>query len=268
MNLHEQLANTKVYDLAQTYYVGMPHFPTHPPFLFSLTKKHGEFTNPNGSSSAAESIALSGHTGTHIDALNHFSCNGFLFNGRAIEEAQSYSAGVQYSSVDTIAPIVRRGVLLDIAGLMKLDALEHDTAITPTLLDQAVATQRVEIREGDIVLLRTGWARYFSDAARYVNQTRCPGPVLEGAQWLSSRKIFAAGSDTIPFERIPEPNMPVHVHLLVESGIHIIEVLNLEELARDRTYEFLFIAAPLKLRGGTGAPVRPLAFPLETGYEL
>jgi kynurenine formamidase len=53
--------------------------------------------------------------------------------------------------------------------------------------------------------------------------------------------------------------MPVHVHLLVESGIHIIEALNLEELARDRIYEFVFVAAPLKIRGGTGSPIRPLA---------
>jgi kynurenine formamidase len=55
--------------------------------------------------------------------------------------------------------------------------------------------------------------------------------------------------------------MPVHVHLLVDSGIHIIEVLNLEQLARDRVYEFVFVAAPMNIRGATGAPVRPLAFP-------
>ncbi|HEX5229609.1 MAG TPA: hypothetical protein VFW44_17980 [Bryobacteraceae bacterium] len=58
---------------------------------------------------------------------------------------------------------------------------------------------------------------------------------------------------------MPAASMPVHVHLLVESGIHIIEALNLEELARDRVYEFAFVAAPLKIRGGTGAPLRPLA---------
>ena len=51
-----------------------------------------------------------------------------------------------------------------------------------------------------------------------------------------------------------------HVHLLVESGIHLIEVLNLEELARAQVYEFLFVAAPLNIRGATGAPIRPLAF--------
>jgi kynurenine formamidase len=78
---------------------------------------------------------------------------------------------------------------------------------------------------------------------------------------LSSRKIFATGSDTVAFEKMPSPAMSVHLHLLVESGIHIIEVLNLEELARDYVNEFIFVAAPMNIRGGTGAPVRPLAFP-------
>jgi kynurenine formamidase len=74
--------------------------------------------------------------------------------------------------------------------------------------------------------------------------------------------VFAAGSDTIAFERVPSRAMPVHVHLLVESGIHIIEALNLEELAAARVYTFLFVAAPLKIRGGTGSPIRPLAVAL------
>jgi kynurenine formamidase len=86
-----------------------------------------------------------------------------------------------------------------------------------------------------------------------------PGPELEAARWLSERRVFAAGSDTLAFEKVPAARMPVHVHLLVESGIHIIEALDLEELSRDRVYEFVFVGAPLKIRGGTGAPMRPLA---------
>jgi kynurenine formamidase len=76
---------------------------------------------------------------------------------------------------------------------------------------------------------------------------------------LSERGVFAAGSDTVAFERVPTATMPVHVHLLVESGIHIIEALNLEELAREKVYEFVFVAAPMKIRGATGSPIRPLA---------
>ena len=111
-------------------------------------------------------------------------------------------------------------------------------------------------------LIRTGWARYWDDAKRFISEVNSPGPQLAGARWLSERKPFAVGSDTAPFEFTPSPKMEVHVHLLVEKGVHIIECLNLEELSRDRLYEFALIAAPIRLRGATGAPLRPLAFPL------
>jgi kynurenine formamidase len=199
-------------------------------------------------------MTLGGHTGTHIDALSHFSCNGFFYGGVPVEGSQSYS-GVAVNGTETIEPIVRRGVLLDVAGP---DVLPEDLEITPDHLEQA---QKAEVQNGDVVLIRTGWACYFEEGARFVNGVKAPGPGLAAARWLSQRGIFAAGSDTLTFEKVPNPEMSVHVHLLVESGIHIIEVLNLEDLARDRVYEFQFVAAPLKIRGGTGAPVRPLAFP-------
>jgi kynurenine formamidase len=242
----------KMYDLSQPYYTGMPHHPTHPPFMYSLVKKHGDFMAPGEVSSASEAISLGGHVGTHIDALCHFSCCGKLFDGTAVADVQSYGGGVKRLSVDAVQPIVRRGVLIDLA---EDGPLAEDFAITPDLL---ASRTRAKIQEGDVVLLRTGWAQYWDDAAKYIREVRGPGPELAGAQWLSSHGIFAAGSDTIAFEKVPARSMPVHVHLLVEKGIHIIEALNLEELARDGVYEFLFVAAPLKIRGGTGSPVRAL----------
>ncbi len=253
------LNSSRVYDLAQPYFVGMPHFPTHPPFLFGLTKKHGDYVGPGGMSSAADSISLGGHVGTHMDALNHFSCGGKLHGGTEVEPIQSYGGGVNHQSIDTVAPILRRGVLLDIAAQQKVEALPKDFAITPEHLERAERDQGTVVQQGDVVLLRTGWARYYEDAARYISETHCPGIAIGGARWLSSRGVFAAGSDTVALELSPNPAMPVHVHLLVESGIHIIEVLNLEEISRDRVYTFVFMAAPLKIRGGTGAPIRPLA---------
>jgi kynurenine formamidase len=252
-DLLDLIAGARVFDLAQPYFTGMPHYPTHPPFLFGLTKQHGDSVGPAGNSSAADAIALGSHVGTHIDALCHFSCGGKLHGGVDVAPAQSYGGGVREYSVDTIAPILRRGVLLDLAPG---DPLPADCEITPDMLARA---QRSEIRAGDVVLLRTGWARYFEDARRFVNDTREPGPAIAGARWLSQHRIFAAGADTVGFEKLPDPAMPVHVHLLVESGMHIIECLNLEELAAVGVYEFVFVAAPLKIRGATGAPIRPLA---------
>jgi kynurenine formamidase len=262
--LFDRIRRSKVYDLAQPYFVGMPHYPTHPPFLFGLTKKHGDLVAEGGVSSAADSIALGSHVGTHIDALCHFSCGGKLHGGMEAALVQSDAGGIREYSVDTIAPILRRGVLLDVAAHVKTDALPTDFSITPEHLEVAAHAQKVEIRAGDVALIRTGWARFWNDAARYITGgagavPSGPGPELEGARWLSKHGVFAAGSDTVAFERVPAPSMPVHVHLLVESGIHIIEALNLEELARDRIYEFVFVAAPLKIRGGTGSPIRPLA---------
>jgi len=199
------------------------------------------------------------HVGTHIDALCHFSCGGKLFGGVDAAGVQSYTGGLQKYSVDTIPPIVRRGVLLDIARVAGVDVLPADFIITPDRLDQALEQTGVAIQPGDVALLRTGWANYFEDPAKFISQVRGPGPAVAGARWLSGKGVFAAGSDTVAFEKVPDPAMPVHVHLLVESGIHIIECLNLEELAAAQAYEFQFIAAPMKIRGATGAPVRPIA---------
>jgi kynurenine formamidase len=262
--LLDLIGEHRVYDLAHSYFAGMPHFPTHPPFVFGLTRKHGDMIFEGGASSSAESIALGGHVGTHIDALCHYSCDGMLHGGVEANTVQNDSSGFSKLGADTIPPILRHGVLLDIAAQMGLDALPADFAITPEHLDAALKTAKTNIGPGDVVLLRTGWARYFGNTAQFVtggqgHAVTGPGPEIDGARWLSERGVFAAGSDTIAFEKVPAARMPVHVHLLVETGIHIIEALNLEGLSRDRIYEFVFIAAPLKIRGGTGSPMRPLA---------
>jgi kynurenine formamidase len=159
-------------------------------------------------------------------------------------------------AADSIGPIIRRAVLLDIAGLLKTPVLPRDFEVTPEHLDAAAGG--LAIHAGDIVLLRTGWAACFREPARFLSQGHSPGPSSAGARWLSERGLFAAGSDTLTFERVPSETMPVHVHLLVECGIHIIECLNLEELAAEQVRSFVFVAAPLKIRGATGAPLQPL----------
>jgi kynurenine formamidase len=258
------VSGENAYDLGQPYFAGMPHHPNHPAFLMTMMKRHGDYVAKGDVSSASEAITLGGHVGTHIDALCHFSCAGKLHGGIIAAKVQSFTGGMAKYSVDTIPPILRRGVLFDIAGQQGMEALPADFAITPEHLQQAASAAGIAVERGDVVLLRTGWARFWEDPPRYITggsgaDVRGPGPQIDGARWLSERGIFAAGSDTIAFEKVPDSSMPVHVHLLVESGIHIIEALNLEELARDKVYVFDFIAAPMKIRGGTGAPVRPLA---------
>ena len=258
-SLLEQLNQAKIYDLAHPYFIGMPHHPSHPPFLFSLNKMHGDHVLPNGGSYTSEALALGGHLGTHIDALCHFSCGGKLYGGYEVASAQSYTEGMKQHSVDMLEPILRRGILLDIAGQQQVASLPADFEITPEHMETAAHAQGVGVRSGDVVLLRTGWGAFFADAARFAAQMHGPGPSELGARWLSGKGVFAAGSDTVNFELAPSRTMPVHIHLLVESGIYIIECLNLEQLASEKIFEFVFVAAPLKIRGGTGSPIRPFA---------
>jgi len=260
----DAVRNATAIDLGQPYFPGMPHHPAHPPFLFGMTKKHGDFVTEGGVSSAADSLSLGSHVGTHLDALCHFSCAGKMYGGIDVKPIQNDTSGIQRYSIDSIPPILRRGVFLDVAAHLNMEALPVDFAITLDHLESIVKAQKLTIGKGDVVLLRTGWARFWSNAARYISGgsgtvAAGPGPELEGARWLSRKGVFAAGSDTVAFERVPAAEMPVHVHLLVESGIHIIEALNLEELSRRRLFEFAFVATPLKIRGATGSPIRPLA---------
>lgn len=234
----------RIVDLAQPCFAGMPHWPTHPPFACARTKEHGDFVLPGGASSAAELIALGTHVGTHLDALCHFSRNGRLHRGL---DARSLG-------VDTVRPIVARGLLADAAPGGEL---AEDAEITAAHIGEALAPH--EPRAGDAVLVRTGWGRRWRDARRFLNGQRQPGLSLDAARWLSSRGVRAIGADNVALERIPSAEMAVHVHLLVEAGVHILECLNLEHLAQTQAREFLFVAAPLKIEGATGSPLRPFA---------
>src|SRR3954447_14858336 len=137
-------ARARVYDLSFDLHAGVPHFPTHPPFVFGLTKRHGEIVIdlPDGrfASSSADAIATGTHVGTHLDGLGHFSCNGMLF-GDIPASAQSYERGLETYGVDTVAPILRRGVLLDVAGLEGVPILPKDFSIGPQYLEAACQRQ-------------------------------------------------------------------------------------------------------------------------------
>lgn len=270
-HLLRHLKASRVIDLSQPCFQGMPHWPTHPPFARAMTKLHGDYVLDGGASSAAESITMGSHVGTHIDALCHFSKHGLLHGGAEAERVQSEISGLAVHPVDRIAPILRRGILLDVAALFGSEALDAGFEILPGHLDEAELEAGVIIDAGDVVLLRTGWGRFWRDPRRFLNGLVMPGVGLAGARWLTERGVFAVGSDTAAFEKLPSPRMEVHVHLLVDSGVHIIENLMLEdlseELAGSASNEFAILAAPLKLEGATGAPVRPLALMTEDDDE-
>jgi kynurenine formamidase len=159
---------------------------------------------------------------------------------------------------------VAAGVLLDVAAAKGVDVLPAGYEIGASDLAAASAHAGVEIRAGDVVLVRTGWARNFGDPVAFLgHDSGVPGPNEDAARWLSEKGIRATGSDTTAYEHIP-PGMghrllPVHRLLLVDRGINIIEMLNLETISGAAVERFCFVAAPLKIIGATGSPLRPLA---------
>ncbi len=257
------LEGARVYDLGQPMENGMPQSPNHPAFRLALTRRHGDMVRADGSSAAAEIIVTGGHVGTHIDALAHVSFQGQLHGG--IDAAQAQTGGrFGQLGVDTIAPIACRGVLLDVAATKGRDVLDPGYAVTAADLDAAARRAGVRLQPGDAVLVRTGWGSLFGDRAAFVgHDAGVPGPNEEAARWLVSGGAEIVGSDTIAFEEIPpgagHSLLPVHRFLLFERGVHIVETLNLEELGRAGVSEFLFFASPLRIVGGTGSPIRPVA---------
>ena len=258
------MTEPRVYDLAQPLEPATPTSPNHPPFRMALMRRHGDTVRADGASAASELFTMGGHTGTHMDALAHVSSRGLLHGGVDAAEA---SRGGRFTTlgIDTVPPIVCRGVLLDVPALLGSAQLEPAHAITAEELERCCERQGVEVREGDAVLVRSGWpvGRWQDPVAFVGHATGVPGPDESAARWLASRRIRVTGADTIAYEWLGpgagHSLLPVHTILLVEHGIHIIEVMDLEALARDRVHEFRFIAAPLKMVGATGSPVRPLA---------
>ncbi|MEO5321150.1 cyclase family protein [Arthrobacter sp. CC3] len=257
------LSNTsRVYDLAVRYENGMTHHAAHRPYSFELVTKHGDHAYPGGISSAMEFITLGAHVGTHVDAPGHISLDGCVSNGRDIMSQQDARTGVGVGSVEELPPLYGPAHLVDGEKIFGREMTPKD-GFGAEELEEWFATRATPAKDS-IVLFRTGWMKFWEDSDRYLGrEAGLPGVKLSGAKWLSDRGVRAVGADSVNFEHKPEltvPSLSVHVHLLVEKGIPIMESLNLEQLAADEVYEFFFAASPLRIGGGTGAPIRPLAF--------
>lgn len=254
------LSGAPVIDLGQPLEKGMPCSPSHPGFSMALIHRHGDGVDRIGGSGSNELIVTGGHVGTHIDALCHVSRDGRLHGGIDPATAMANSRYAVYG-IDTVVPFLCRGVLADIPRMHGVDRLAPGYGITPA--DLGAALTGIEVAPGDVVLVRTGWPQLYADPVAYLGHgTGVPGLTEQAAELLAGLGVRAVGSDTIATDQIPagggEP-LPAHYLLLVDHGIHIIEVLNLEELAGSGATEFLFIAIPLKITGATGSPIRPLA---------
>ena len=253
--------DVRIFDLALQLEPGMPRHPHHTPFSFALAKSHGESNYPNGVSTAMETFSMGAHLGSHVDALGHVSLAGEGYGGVTMAEHQTPTQGLDALSTLDVPPLIGPGHLLDAERLLGRQLTPAD-GIGPHELETWFADKPAP-GPGSIFLVRTGWLRHWPDSEAYIAlRTGLPGVTRAGAEWLSSRGIIAGGSDTMNFEHKPDPtvvSLSVHVHFLVEKGIYIMESLNLDPLAEHGVTDFTFVALPLRLKGGTGSPLRPIA---------
>ncbi|MBI2755534.1 MAG: cyclase family protein [Chloroflexi bacterium] len=240
----------------------MPQLPGAPRFLLNLLRRHGDVYREDGLSAANELLVTICHAGTHIDAIGHISVDGVLHGGILAQDAQIGTAGLQHLDIDSVAPIVRRGVLLDVAGMLGVPALAPAQGIDAAMLADAANRAQVTIEPGDAVLVRTGWGAFWDEPDRYVSLTEgLPGPNLNGARWLVERGITLTGADCLMYEafHLARNALPVHAFLLQQHGVYLVENMLLETLAQANVTEFLLIILPLRLAGATGSPIRPIA---------
>ena len=254
---------TRAYDLARPYVVGMPQSPNHPAYWRAMPRRHGDAVRADGGSAANDLITFGTHVGTHIDALGHVSQDGLL-HGEVDAAAAQVAGAFPDHGIHVFPAGLYRGLLLDVPAALGVATCEPGYEITADDLDGALALTGAIPDPGDVLLVRSGWGARWDEGPGYVGAvTGVPGVAAKGARWLASHRPRAVGADSIAFERLEAGKghalLPAHRILLVETGINIIETMNLESIASDGVREFTLVLAPLPLMGATGSPLRPLA---------
>ncbi|CUR58812.1 putative cyclase [metagenome] len=261
--LVQQLGSARSIELEHGRYVGAPIYPAHwPGFVYTLHRHH-EVVAGGKRTSASGTITMQEHSGTHIDALCHQAVEMEMFGGVAVTPEVQTPRGFTQLGAETIAPIFRRGVLLDVAAVHGVAVLPDGYLVTEADLVQAADRAGVRLQEGDCVLVRTGNGSRYHDPDPQVYLAG-PGVGPDAARWLASHRPHLCGADNVAFDVTdhvdPElGSLPCHTVLIYEAGIYILENLDLEELSAAGASEFLLVCLPLKLQGVTGSPVRPIA---------
>jgi kynurenine formamidase len=275
-DLVRAVKGARVFDLSFTWNDRAPVLGLNPPYAFALNRTHQTtheiFGQAPGSrvSWASDIMYFSGQHGSPtLDAIGHIGRDLKLYGGVDGVAATSTPAGIgnrlgiEHFPVDLM---LNRAVILDVARQLaggRPDPLPPGFEITGSHLDQTAKAQGVEVRPGDSLLIRTGWGQFFArDNAKFLGE-QSPGPGQDAARWIIDRKVRLAGNDTATFEKRPaaygKELFSVHMMLLADSGIYIMESANLEPLGDARVGVALLVVTPLKIEGATGSPLRVLA---------
>ena len=258
----------KVYPLGlpqQRY--GVPVYPYRgAPQRLTLTSQTDEGMNAAygcapGVGANEDVLVLPSHSVTHMDALCHVFADGTIYNGFPVDGFRSHD-GATRCGIEKVRGFAGRAVLLDLCAHFGVDWLPGGQVITSADLEACRSAQGVEMRTGDILLVRTGFVDHFLADQHAAESGGQAGLGFDAVEFVRSHDLAAVGADNGAIESIPFDRnvfLGVHIELLVKMGVPLLEHLKLSELAADRCYTSLLVVAPLLVTGATGSPINPIA---------
>src|SRR5687767_3057126 len=260
MNAARLIKSGEVIELAHVLGPQMAFFGTRRFDMHAKRTFMNQFSNMRGSN---EEIIITelGQVGTQFDGFAHQTHLDSWYNCQKVSENID-RGGFKKFGIHAVGTLFTRGVLIDVAGFKGVEMLGDNYEITVEDLEGALKKQNLTLQPGDAVVIHTGWGKlYGKDNPRYVKS--CPGLGVPAAQWLIAKDPMLLGADNWPVEVAPNPDkqlsLPVHQIALVVNGIHLLENLKLDELAQKGVGEFAFMMQPLKIQGGSGSTVSPIA---------
>jgi kynurenine formamidase len=250
----------EVFELGRVLTSIMPMFGTRRFELYTKRTVMNPGSNRRGSN---EEIVFSeiGQVGTQFDGFSHQTIGDAAYNCFKVDDIATRT-GFTKLGVENVGSLFTRGIVIDVAGLKGVEMLPDTYEITATDLQQALQREKLTIQPGDAVLIHTGWGKLWGkDNARYTKTN--PGLGTSAAEWLARQDPMLVGADNAPINVMPEADPqvsnPVHQIMLVINGIHLLENLKLDDVVSRGVYEFALIVQPLKIQGGTGSTVAPIA---------
>ncbi|MBA2527044.1 MAG: cyclase family protein [Pyrinomonadaceae bacterium] len=250
----------EIIELGYALNSNMPFFGTR---RFDLHTKRTLMNPQSNRRGSNEELVISeiGQVGTQFDGFAHQTIGESMYNCFKVSEFATRS-GFNRLGVENVGTLFTRGVLIDVAAFKGVDILPDNYEITVQDIEQTLARQKLDLLPGDAVIIHTGWGKLWGkDNARYARGS--PGIGVDAAEWLAKQDPMLVGADNTSVEVSPNPNqkvsLPVHQIMLVVHGIHLLENLKLHELVSKRVQEFALIVQPLKIQGGTGSTVAPVA---------
>ncbi len=250
----------EVIELGHVLNSTMPFFGTR---RFDVHTKR-TFMNPESNRRGSNEEYVTGEigqVGTQFDGFAHQTIGDKLYNCFKLDDIATRN-GFEKLGVQNVGSLITRGILIDIAALKGVEMLADNYEITVQDIQQALARQKLKLQPGDAVIIHTGYGKLWGkENARYVKAS--PGIGVAAAEWLAKQDPMLVGADNPSIEVSPNPDpkvsLPIHQIMLVVNGIHLLENMKLDELAGKRIQEFAFIVQPLKIQGGTGSTVAPIA---------